>query len=64
MRLHGSFSPAPRPGPPSSSFAGAGRHASVEIGYADGSAIALDPGSLRQERLLALGREALAAARG
>jgi hypothetical protein len=36
----------------------------AEIGYADGSTITLDPASLAQERLLALGREALAAARG
>jgi hypothetical protein len=35
----------------------------VEIAYADGSSLALDPGSLPWERLLALGREALASAR-
>jgi hypothetical protein len=36
----------------------------VEIGYADGSTVTLEPGSLPRERLLALGREALASARG
>jgi hypothetical protein len=35
----------------------------VEIAYADGSTFTLDPGSLPWERLLALGREALASTR-
>jgi hypothetical protein len=36
----------------------------VEVAYPDGSAVTLEPGSGSRDRLLALGREALAAARG
>ena len=35
----------------------------VEVAYVDGSTVTLEPGSLPRERLLALGRQALAAAR-
>jgi hypothetical protein len=36
----------------------------VEVAYTDGSTATLEPGSVARDRLLALGRDALAAARG